>query len=89
MFLCFAGGVSRATDSRFITIDMPEHFVLECLDARGDWIDWGLARSTDFARQDDGAYLSALGVGSPVWLRCLRQEGSVIYCLDGAGNPYT
>jgi len=64
---------------------MPDEFVLECLTAEGDWIDWGLYRAEDFERQEDGAYLFA-GEGSPLWLRCLRQDGSVI---DGGGDPFT
>jgi len=37
---------------------MPDEFVLECLTAEGDWIDWGLYRAEDFERQEDGAYRS-------------------------------
>ena len=38
---------------------------------------------------EDGVYVCAGHGGSPIWLRCLRQEGSVIYVLDGGGDPYT
>ncbi len=73
---------------RFIDIEMPEEFVLECLTADGSWIDWGLYRAEEFERQEDGAYLNAMD-GSPLWLRCLRQDGSVIYVIDGGGDPFT
>ena len=42
-----------------------------------------------FDRLERGAYVCAGHGGSPIWLRCLRQEGSVIYVLDGGGDPYT
>jgi hypothetical protein len=29
------------TSSRFLDVNMPDRFVLECLTAEGDWIDWG------------------------------------------------
>lgn len=61
--------------------------MLECLTADGSWIDWGLYRAGDFERQEDGAYLSAIE-GSPMWLRCLRQDGSVVYVVDGGGDPF-
>lgn len=73
---------------RFVDIEMPEHFVLECLTAEGEWIDWGLYRADRFQRQDDGAYLCSED-GSPTWLRCHRQDGAVIYAEDGAGQPFT
>jgi len=82
--LCF----DDLVPTRFIDIDMPEEFVLECLTAEGGWIDWGLYRAEEFERQEDGAYLFA-GEGSPLWLRCLRQDGSVIYVIDGGGDPFT
>jgi len=74
--------------ARFIDIDMPEEFVLECLTPDGGWVDWGLYRAEDFERQEDGAYLNAMD-GSPLWLRCLRQDGAVIYVVDGGGEPFT
>lgn len=77
-----------AVPTRFIDVELPARFVLECLNEHGEWIDWGLYRCEDFARQEDGAYLAA-GDGSPMWIRCLRQDGRIIYCIDGAGLPYT
>ena len=67
---------------------MPAEFVLECLTETGAWIEWGCYLADDFERQDDGAYLNARE-GSPMWLRCLRQEGCVVYVVDGHGDPYT
>lgn len=67
---------------------MPARFVLEYLTPDGEWMDWGLFGADDFQRQSDGAYLNA-GEGSPLWLRCLRQDGAVLYTVDGAGDPYT
>lgn len=72
----------------FHTVRMPERFVLEVLTADGSWIDWGLFRADGFERHDDGAYLNAAGGGSPMWIRCLRQDGNVVYVLDGAGDPF-
>lgn len=56
--------------------------------SEGEWVDWGLYRAEEFERQEDGAYLCA-AEGSPLWLRCLRQDGSVIYVIDGGGDPFT
>lgn len=67
---------------------MPALFVLEYLDAHGRWGDWGVYRACDFSHQEDGAYVNTLN-GSPLWLRCVRQDGEVVYCVDGAGDPYT
>lgn len=74
--------------AQFIDIEMPEEFVLESLTPDGGWIDWGLYRAGDFERGEDGLYV-AQGFGSPLWLRCLRQDGSVIHVVDGAGAPFT
>ncbi len=74
--------------TEFIDIDMPDEFVLECLTADGSWIDWGLYRAEDFEHQEDRAYLSAIE-GSPMWLRCSRQDGSVVYVVDGGGDPFS
>lgn len=82
------GCFDEVVPTPFIDVDMPAEFVLECLTSEGAGIDWGLYRAEDFQRQDNGAYLYA-GCGSPLWLRCLRQDGSVIYVLDGAAAPYT
>lgn len=78
----------RALEPKLIDVAMPEEFVLECLTADGEWIDWGIYRAIDFEREEDGAYLNTID-GSPLWLRCLRQDGRVIYCIDGGGDPYT
>lgn len=56
--------------------------------SRRHWLDWGLFAAADFERQGDGAYVHA-GEGSPVRLRCIRQDGAVVYAVDGAGDPYT
>jgi hypothetical protein len=66
---------------------MPDRFVLETLTGAGAWIDWGLYASNDFVVGDDGAYLCQ-GAGSPLWLRCLRQDDAVIYVVDGGGDPH-
>jgi hypothetical protein len=73
---------------RYRDIDMPERFVLECLTDTGAWIDWDLYHAEAFQRDDDGTYVFG-GDGSPLYLRCLRQDGCVIYVVDGAGDPYT
>jgi hypothetical protein len=54
----------------------------------GAWIDWGRYDADVFRQDDDGTYVSS-GDGSPLYLRCQRQDGRVIYVLDGAGDPYT
>lgn len=73
---------------RYRDVDMPERFVLECLTGTGAWIDSGLYHAEAFQRDADGTYVFA-GDGSPLYLRCLRQDGCVIYVVDGAGDPYT
>jgi hypothetical protein len=73
---------------RYIDVEMPERFVLEVLTPQGEWLDWGLYDSSSFVRLRDGTYLSATE-GSPLYLRCLRQDGSVSYVMDGGGNPFT
>lgn len=73
---------------KYLDIDMPERFVLECLTETGTWIDWGLYDAKAFERRDDGTYVSGSD-SSPLFLRCLRQDGCVIYVVDGAGDPYT
>lgn len=77
--------MSHAT---YLDIDMPERFVLECLTDTGAWIDWGLSHADVFQQDDDGTYVFS-GDGSPLYLRCQRQDGCVIYVVDGAGDPYT
>ena len=72
----------------FLDIKMPEEFVLECLDSEGNWIDLRLCHAQDFGRLEDGTYVHSTG-GSPLFLRCLRQDGRVIYVVDGGGDPYT
>jgi hypothetical protein len=73
---------------RYVDITMPRQFVLETLTGEGDWIDWGLYAASDFQRLDDGTYVAA-GEGSPLFLRCLRQDRSVVYVVDGGGEPFT
>lgn len=75
--------------ARFRDVEMPDDFVLECLTAEGEWIDWGRYQPEAFARCEDGTYLCSGHGGSPMYLRCLRQEGSVVYVVDGGGTPYT
>lgn len=68
---------------------MPDRFVLECLTRDGSWIDFGAFESSLFERGDDGTYVCAGHGGSPIFIRCVRQDGSVIYVLDGRGQPFT
>lgn len=75
--------------SMFLGIDMPRRFVLEVLTGDGEWIEHGRFDAASFAREPDGTYISAIGEGSPMHLRCLRQEGSVVHVVDGGGEPYT
>lgn len=80
---------SEAVTSRqFIDVDLPSRFILECLTPDGSWSEWGMYEANAFDRGLDGTYLYS-GVGSPVYIRCLRQDGSVVYAADGAGDPYT
>lgn len=74
---------------RFIDIEMPDEFVLECLTPSGRWIAWGWYEAAALNRLDDGTYVCGGHVGSPLYLRCLRQDGDVIYVLDGTGQPFT
>jgi len=81
-------GARSLTRRRFLDIAMPERFVLEFLTDTGEWLDHGLYDAANFERSDDGTY-ACLGVGSPLYLRCLRQDGSVIYVIDGSSDPFT
>lgn len=67
---------------------MPEQFILECLTSEGEWIDHGVYDAMAFERTQEGAYLCS-GSGSPMYLRCVRQDGCVLYVLDGGFQPYT
>ena len=49
---------------------------------------WGLYDAADFVRDEDGTYVCATGVGSPMFLRCTSQEGDVIHVVDGAGGEH-
>jgi hypothetical protein len=73
---------------RYIDIDMPEVFELETLSEGGEWIVWGRFEASMFGRLEDGAYVCAGHGGSPVFLRCLRQDGSIIDVVDGCGDTY-
>lgn len=79
----------RLQAHRYGPIEMPEQFVLECLTGTGSWSESGRFPAELFAREDDGSYVCSGHGGSPVLLRCLRQDGDVIYVVDGAGDPYT
>jgi len=70
--------------SGFVAIAMPERFVLEAEQNDGSLVDHGLYRADDFTRTDDGAYVNAGHGGSPIWLRCVGQNGAWIVCLDGS-----
>lgn len=72
----------------FLDVETPERFVLEFLTADGTWMEHGQFEAGAHARDTDGTYVSATGVGSPMYLRCLRQDGSVVYVVDGGGDPY-
>jgi spore coat protein CotH len=67
---------------------MPERFVLEFLTDTGEWLDHSPYDADSFDRGDDGTYM-CLDHGSPLYLRCLRQDGSVIYVIDHSGDPFT
>jgi hypothetical protein len=73
---------------RYRDVVMPDRFVLECLTETGDWIAWGHYTADDFDRDHDGTYVGRTD-GSPLYLRCLRQDGIVIYVEDGGGDPFT
>lgn len=72
----------------FHPIEMPSEFGLECLNRDGSWVLHGIFRAEEFDRQPDGAYLNAKE-GLPTWLRCLRQDGQIVYSVDGGGDPHT
>ena len=74
---------------RFLEINLPAEFVLEVPAADGGWIDHGLYRADLFGRDDDGTYVCAGYGGSPLFLRCVRQEGDLIDVLDGTGARFT
>lgn len=42
-----------------------------------------------FSRVPDGTYVCSGWGGSPLFLRCLRQDDSVVYVMDGQGQPFT
>lgn len=68
---------------------MPGHFALETLSPQGEWVLHGIFAADMFDRGDDGSYVCTGHGGSPLYLRCLRQNGSVVYVLDGGGDPFT
>lgn len=68
---------------------MPDEFILEVQDDEGRWTDHGFFRAHDFERRDDGAYLCVLGAGSPLRLRCLRQDSDLVDVVDGGGEWFT
>lgn len=76
---------SPMAHSGFVAIAMPERFVLETQHDGGTLVDQGLYRADDFTRTYDGSYVNAGHGGSPIWLRCIRQSGAWIVCLDGSG----
>jgi hypothetical protein len=83
-----ATGREPRSDSQFIDIAMPTAFVLEVQSEDGGWIDYGLYRPEMFGRLPDGSYVCAGHGGSPLFLRCLRQEGDVVDVVDGGGEPF-
>lgn len=76
---------SPMASSGFVAITMPERFVLEVEQNNGTLVDHGVYRADDFTRTYDGSYVNAGHGGSPIWLRCIRQRGAWIVCLDGSG----
>jgi hypothetical protein len=78
---CFRGNV-------FLDVVMPSRFVLECLDQGGAWVPHGLYETRQFSRDEDGVYVCAGHGGSPLFLRCLKQDGQVIHVVDGSGQPF-
>src|SRR4051794_18378364 len=71
----------------FLDIRMPEHVILETQSSTGEWVDHGRFARKAFERLADGTYVCS-GHGGPLFLRCLRQDGSVIYVVDGGGQPF-
>jgi hypothetical protein len=82
--------VTRSSGTRsYVALELPTRFALSSLGDDGAWTAWGEFRAADFSRLDDGSYLCSGYGGSPVYLRCTRQEGSVIECIDGGGELHT
>lgn len=75
-------------EPRYRDIDMVESFVLETQAEDGSWIDERLCRAEDFSRLEDGAYVLQTGGGSPLFLRCVRQDGDIIEHVDGTGAHF-
>ncbi len=44
--------MQAAEGFRFLDVDMPNQFVLECLDTHGEWIDWELSLNPPFVPAD-------------------------------------
>jgi hypothetical protein len=72
----------------FRAIQLPEQFGLEALTSDGAWIEFGRYAGDMFSRLEDGSYVCAGWGASPLFLRVVRQDGVVLYVLDGGGQPY-
>jgi len=73
----------------FLSIEIPDSFVLECRTGDGGWAVHGAYGSSDFQRLPDGTYVCAGHGGSPLFLRSVRQDGQVLQVVDGGGREFT
>jgi len=80
--------VTGPSSRRFLDIDMPDAFELETPTEEGDWVVWGRYEASMFGRLEDGTYVCAGHGGSPLFLRCLRQDGAALEVVDGGGEHY-
>ena len=70
-------------------LELPERFILEVQDGKFGWMDHGLLEADKFALQEDGTLACTGRGGSPLFPRCIHQQGNVIDVLDGGGDQYT
>jgi len=69
----------------FLDVEMPTFFRLDVQLADGSWIDDRFCDRRNFERQPDGSYV-CVGIGSPVFLRCVERDDDVLVCVDGGGR---
>lgn len=82
--------MERGSPRRYLDIVMPDDFILEVPDeSDAGWVDHGRYQARLFDRLEDGTYVCAGHGGSPLFLRCVRQDGEVIEVLDGAGERFS
>jgi hypothetical protein len=69
----------------YLPLDLPDRFVIESRDDRGDWIDWAPYRAEACGLREDGSY-ECHGEGSPTILRCIGYGPGYFLHVDQGGD---